>query len=94
MLIYLQCARLGSRPLKSFNFKDKSLGKLHKQTQASSVTLILDIGIGKTLECVEKSCYSQNMMVVFFKKVHTLGIAVEKALNDINYMNTSTGSLY
>lgn len=52
MLIHHECAKLGS--LKSFNFKDKSLGKLHKQTQAGSVTLLLDTGIGKTLECVEK----------------------------------------
>lgn len=52
MLIHHHCAKLGS--LKSFNFKDKSLGKLHKQTQAGFVTLLLDTGIGKTLDCVEK----------------------------------------
>lgn len=34
------------------------------------------------------------MIVVFLKKVHRLSVAVKKALSDINYMNTSTGSLY
>lgn len=34
------------------------------------------------------------MIVVFLKKVHRLSVAVEKALNDINYMDMSTGSFY
>lgn len=73
MLICHQCAKLSSFALKFFNFKDKSLGKLHKQTQAGSVTQLLDTGIGKTFKCVEKR---DNMFLllltkydcVFFKK--------------------------
>lgn len=36
---------------KSYNFTDKRLGKLYKQTRADFITVLLDTGIHNSLEC-------------------------------------------
>lgn len=55
VVIRHQCAKLGSLSFESFNFKDKSLGRLYKLTQAGSMTVLLDTGIYKSSDCGEKS---------------------------------------
>lgn len=66
VLIYHQCAKIGSLSFKSYNFKAKSLGKLCKQIQAGSVTLLLVTDILSLRNVVKKTttfmfcCDSQN----------------------------------
>lgn len=79
VLIHHQCAILGSFSLKSFNFKDKSLGKLHLQTQDGSVIQLLDTGIGKAFECTE-----EIYVLLLLTKYDRLSVTVEKA--QINYI--------
>jgi len=98
VLIRHQCAKLSSLSFKSYNFKDKSLGKLYKQTQAGSITVLLDTGILRNVVKKAKThmfcCDSQNGLKNK-KKAGRLSMTVEKArLLHISDINTSTGGLY